>query len=507
MPTIPPPGHAVTDLRDLWLPVTVQVAWTLVKRGYTVTPELLSDAREHLLRGVDLTLPVDAIEWLAKPWTLDYLARRVDRTVAVPPKSGPELSIPAAAWRAELDEQIDRAMEAVLRLVYAEGLSIKKAAHHLRCRPELLVKARRRLRAYLTERLLGYEGWSGTPPEAVLDTMLQRLASLAAPGGPGPLGLMSPAGLAHAETCPRTNRAIRLIRRGHLTPQALLLPRGTRHPASGSVVVVGLHLHPDAHRHAGPIRAFLEGRSMQPAPGTWLLPEEVETDLYERLSSLAIKGQPARHHVRATRIQGSGRWSGRTLLGPVANGAVEATRAVPWGNICGRPALPLPAPPLPSAHTWWVAAVVAAAATILLGVQAARPEAVSSPTPIEASFKPQDQGWEVSFDVPDNAVIDVVSVEGAEVRIVHRSMRSARGAWATGYGRFKARIPGESVAFLASPSGIHDLERLVLEASEHVDPLAVLSASIDQSHPRADYVRSPAVVATASVAEPASSQL
>jgi hypothetical protein len=151
--------------------------------------------------------------------------------------------------------------------------------------------------------------------------------------------------------------------------------------------------------------------------------------------------------------------------------------------------------------------VVAAAATVLLGVQVARPDHVRSPTPIEATFKANPDGWEVAFDVPDSAVIDVISIQGPEVRVLHRSMRSARGAWATGYGRFKARIPGEQVAFVASPKGIQDLEQLVLNASEHANPLAVLEASLEQHHPRADFARSPSIIATAPVAEPTSSAL
>ena len=290
-------------------------------------------------------------------------------------------------------------------------------------------------------------------------------------------------------------------------PQALLLPRGTRHPADGSITVVGLHLHPDAHRHAGAIAVLLEGRSMQPAPGTWLLPESIESELYDQLTQLAAQGRPARHHIRATRVHGCGRWSGRTLLGPVAHAAVEATRAVPWGNICGRPALPLPAPPPPSARGWWTAAIVAAAATVLLGIQISRPDEVRSPTPIDARFTQKDDSWEVNFDVPDTAVLDIISIQGDEVRVLHRSIHSARGAWATGHGRFKTRLRGEHVAFVASPKGIDDLEQLVLKASEHADPLAVLAAHLEQTHPRADYVRSPSVVATAPVVEPPSSSL
>jgi hypothetical protein len=489
------------------LPVTVQVAWTLVKRDYTVTPELLSDAREHLLRGINPTLSVDATEWMAEAWTLDYLARRVHKTVQPPPVPGPELSIPAAEWRNALIDEADRGMHAALRLMYAERLPLEKALQHLRCRPAVLTSAQERLRDHVRIRLAACETWTGDHSDAQVDTVLRRLATLATPGGPGPLGLMSQAGLAHAETCPRTNRAIRLIRRGHLQPQTLLLPRNAPHPARGTITVVGIHVHPDAQRAAGPLTRFLEHRGLQPAPGTWLLPDDLEAELYDVLTVLAVKGRPARHHVRATRIEDSGRWSGETLLGPVAHAAIDATRAVSWGSICGRPPLPLPAPPPPSSRNWWAAALVVAAATIALGITVAQPEPVQSSTPIEASFRPQDGGWEVAFDVPESALLDVISVQNGEVRILHRSIHSARGAWATGYGRFKARIPGDQVAFVASPRGIDDLERMVLDASTHPEPLVALEETMRRLHPRADLVRSTSAVAAASVAAPTVSPL
>jgi hypothetical protein len=510
MPPISAPtdqGHADTPLRELWLPVTVQVAWTLVKRGYTVTPALLKDAREHLLRGIDPTLPVDAVEWMAEAWTNDYLARRVEQKYVAPPAAGPEVRVPAARWREELFEGADRGMEAVLRFVYAEGLTLDKASRQLRCRQSALVAAQKRLREHVLDRLEQFDGWTGTIDDRAADLILRRLAAMAAPGSPGPLGLMSPTGLAHAETCPRTSRAVRLIRKGHLTPNALFAPRDTQHPASGTVTVVGLHLHPDAHRHARGLAPVLAERAVQAGPGTWLLPVDAEADLYEHLVELCHKGRPARHHVRATRLEGSGRWAGQTLLGPVAIAAIDATRAVPWGDICGRPPLPLPAPPPPSSRTWWAAALLTAAATISLGITIAQPETVESATPIEARFHSIPDGWEVHFDVPDSAILDVVTIEDRELRILHRSMHSARGAWATGYGDFRARVPGEQVAFVASPKGLTDLERLVLDASKHPDPLLALEQTVQSLHPRSDFVRSTPAVVTASVAGPVVSPL
>ena len=507
MPPSPPPGHAVTPLRDLWLPVTVHVAWTLVKRGYTVTPALLADAREHLLRGIDPTLTVDQVEWLSAAWTDDYLSRRVSEKVQPPPVPGPEVFIPAAAWRDHLLEDADRGMQAVFRFVYAEGLPLDKAARHLRCAPRTLEAAQSRLRTAVRARLTACTDWTADTRDTTVDTVLRRLATLAAPGAPGPLGLMSPAGLAHAESCPRTSRAVRLIKRGHLGARALFPPQEAKNPASGTITVVGLNLHPDARRHARHIEALLDDRAASVGPGTWLVPLEHETALYEGLVSLCEKGRPARHHIRAARSEGSGRWAGRTLLGPVATTAIDAARAAPWGDVCGRPALPLPAPPPPSAHRWWAGALVTAAATIALGIAIAQPEPVLSPTPVHAHFLPAQDGWDVSFDVPDTAVLDVVIVEDNQVRIIHRSLRSARGAWSTGYGEFRTRLPGDQVALIASPRGLDDLERLVLDAAEHPAPLDALEQMMHSAHPRADIARSRPPVATAELAGPIVSPL
>ena len=500
-------GQVVTSLRDLWLPVTVQIAWTLVKRGYTVTPQLLADAREHLLRGVDRSLPIDQVEWLAAAWTDDYLARRVEGAYRPPPPEGPEVRVPAEAWRDGILEAADRGMQAAFRFIYAEGLSPAKAARHLRCSERTLTAARERLRDCTRTWLSGAPAWTGGLDVDTIDTLLERLATLAARGAPGPLGLMSPAGLAHAETCPRTSRAVRLIRRGHLTAQALFPPADEADPGRGETAVVCVVLHPDAHRHAAGLGRLLSGHGVLVGTATWLLPAESETLLYEGLVGLCTQGRPARHHVRATRVTGSGRWAGDTLLGPVAVDAIDATRAAPWGDICSRPALPMPAPPPPSAHRWWAAAIALAAATVALGVAVAQPERTHSPTPIDAQFLHTPDGWEVTFDVPDQAVVDVVSVEGDELRILHRSLRSARGAWATGYGTFRARLPGDTVALIASPRGIDDLERLALDAVQHPDPLRALEQMIHRSSPRADLARSASVVADAGLAGPVASPL
>ena len=507
MPPSPPAGHSVTPLRDLWLPVTVHVAWTLVKRGYTVSPDLLGDAREHLLRGLPAGLTIDQVEWLTPAWVDNYLARRVNSRVEPAPAIGPEVRIPAHDWRDRLLEDADRGMEAVFRFHYAEGMSLDKAAHHLRCASRTLDAARTRLRSSARTLMTPEVDRFPDTRDPMVDTLLRRLATLASRDAPGPMGLMSSKGLARAETCPRTSRAVRLIRSGHLDPRGLFPPADGSNPTSGTISVICLLVHPDARRSARNVAAVVGDQGVSVGSGVWLLPADAEASLYGSLAHLCEKGRPARHHVRATRSEGSGRWSGRTLLGPVANAAVDATRAVPWGDVCGRPPLPLPAPPPPSANRWWAAALISAAATITIGVAIAQPAPISSPTSVDASFSSSPDGWDVRFDVPDRATLDVVVVEDQQVRILHRSLGSVRGAWATGDGAFRAKLPGDQVALLASRDGIHDLERLVLDASQHPDPISALEQMVRVAHPRVGFARSRAPLASVELAGPVAAPL
>ena len=488
MSSSPSVGIGIAQLRDLWLPITIQVAWTLLRRGYTPSAALLADAREHVLRCLPAGCLPDTAEWLAPQWTDDYLARRLDKAYRPGPVAGPEVRVPAAHWSRLLLEDDDRAALAVFRFHYAEGLALRDAARQLRCRESTLTAAQVRLRDRMAHIVDQSAEWEGDRDESSLDLLLGRLAVLPEPGGPGPLGLMSPAGLAHAEKCPRTSRAVRLLRQRHLSTQVLFPPQSS--PAEGETSVICLLVHHEARQHSAVIASAVGEAGTEAGAGIWLLPASEESRLYDALANACGRGRPARHHVRAARVRGSGRWSSSTLLGPVAVRAIDRARAVPWGDICGRPPLPLPAPPLPSARAWWAGAAAVAAATILLGLNMAKSEPPSPPTPITAAFNSGPDGWKVRFDLPDEAVLDIVSVRGRTVQLLHRDMRAARGAWSTGHGDFDARIAGDHVALIASPSGVPDLERLVLEASGATDPLAALQRLVATHAPRADFARS-----------------
>jgi len=503
----PSTGIEVAQLRDLWLPITIQVAWTLLRRGYTPSDALLGDAREHVLRCMPTDSSPEVAEWLAPQWTQDYLARRLDLAYRPGPVAGPEAHIPANDWRCQLlEDSDDRAALAVFRFHYAERMELEAAARQLRCRKQMLETARTRLRDRMAEVVDRAGQWDGGRDDQSLDLLLRRLAVLPEPGGPGPLGLMSPAGLAHAERCPRTSRAVRLLRQRHITTQSLFAPGAS--PAEGDTSVIALLVHHEARRHRDAIAAAVGPDGTQAGAGIWLLPASSEARLYDALADVCARGRPARHHVRAARVRGSGRWSGTTLLGPVAVRAIDRARAVPWGDICGRPPLPLPAPPLPSARAWWAGAAAVAAATILLGLQMAAPEAKTAPTPIQAAFHTGTDGWNVRFDLPDHAVLDVIAVRGRTVQVLHRDMKAARGVWATGHGDFDARIPGDHVALIASPHGVEGLERLTLQASEAADPLAALQGMLATHAPKADFARSrvPVVAQAAEVPAAAPSQ-
>lgn len=120
----------------------------------------------------------------------------------------------------------------------------------------------------------------------------------------------------------------------------------------------------------------------------------------------------------------------------------------------------------------------------------ARPALPTSPTPIQAQFHHSIDGWDVTFDLPDDAVLDVVSIQGRDIRILHRNVRSARGAWANGFGQFRARLRGDNIALIASPKGIENLEQYAVEALQQPYPLVAFKQRVLTAAPRADFVHS-----------------
>ncbi len=250
-------------------------------------------------------------------------------------------------------------------------------------------------------------------------------------------------------------------------------------------------LHPDARRHKRAVDAATAGRGVPAGTDAWLIRGEHLPAVLAELRVLCEEGSPARHHLRGALVNGPGRWSRGVLLGPLGVAALEAARARPWSDLGGIGELPAPLPEPPSAVRWWMGAVAAAAATISLAAVSFMPRPHSPDTPIEASFNPTAEGWSLRFDTAELATVDIVVIDGGELRSHRRDVRASKGAWASGNGDYQLEIPGDAVAVFASPAGLPGMEGWLLEAARAPDPLALLSERVQAAEPRADVALSP----------------
>ena len=113
--------------------------------------------------------------------------------------------------------------------------------------------------------------------------------------------------------------------------------------------------------------------------------------------------------------------------------------------------------------------------------------------PVEASFGDVEDGWEITFDADDLAVINVLSVLENGPTILHRDLRSRRGEWATGEGDYRVYVPGEHVVLLASETELADLDVMVQRSRSKPAPMVFLEEWVRAEFPSVEWVSSPSV--------------
>jgi len=121
------------------------------------------------------------------------------------------------------------------------------------------------------------------------------------------------------------------------------------------------------------------------------------------------------------------------------------------------------------------------------------PQEVVPDVPIEAHFVLAEDGWEITFDADDLAVIDIVSVTQDGPTVLHKNIRSDRGQWSTGDGKYRVYVPDKSVVLLASENGIPDLGEMVLRSRGQPAPMETLEFWVLAAHPKVAWVASPAI--------------
>lgn len=459
--------------------------------GVRVSPATLSDARDHALLSLPPGVDVDEAEHRAGPLTVEYLSRLAGEPVRRLDADTPDLDMVHEGWRRGLKASLDPTCDTVLRLHFGDGMNLKAveaaAAVNLDSLHAAKSTLRRLVRTMAENAGVPAQGWS----DAKVDQLLTRLANTAEPGCPEPMDVLSEHNRLHVDACPRCSRAVRLIRGGVIAPSDLVA--GAEESEAPQVDVAVLLLHPDARRTQKKLAKLLGPGPTRVAPDAWLMSKAELDSVKGALHRLVADGVLPRHHLRGAVVSGRGRWTGTVLLGPVAVQAVEAARARPWAEIDTLGELPPPRPAPPSPARWWAVAGLLGLVAVGSGVSVLGPREAAPDVPIQADFLPVEDGWEITFDADDLAVIDVVSLTPQGPAIVHRNVGPARGQWATGDGSYRVYVPDKTVAILASQHGVQDLADLIERVRSDPAPMQALEAQVRSTNPTVAWVGSPAI--------------
>ena len=90
---------------ELWVPITIRVAWELSRRDFQISAELLENAREHVLRLIPKECTFDEAERFAILYVEDFV-RRLNEQYYVLPDGDPDIYMPIPRdWRAIIERR------------------------------------------------------------------------------------------------------------------------------------------------------------------------------------------------------------------------------------------------------------------------------------------------------------------------------------------------------------------------------------------------------------------
>lgn len=233
--------------------------------------------------------------------------------------------------------------------------------------------------------------------------------------------------------------------------------------------------------------------AVRAGPDVWLMSKDELAQMGPGIRGLVSDGVLPRHHLRGAVVRGRGRWSGTVLLGPTAIEAIESARSRPWSEIDTLGELPPPRPTPPKPTRWWLTAAALVVLTAAVGVDTFKPQPLQPDVPIEATFTAAEEGWEITFDMADLSVLDVVALGADGLTVVHSDVRASRGEWSTGSGAYRLYVPDPHVALIASTAGVDDLGTLVQAARSSPTPFQTLESQVRLAHPTVAWVGSPAI--------------
>lgn len=429
---------------------------------------MLREAREHLLWLLPADVDLARAEAMVDPVVIDYLQRLQARYDRLPPP--PDVQ-PRPAWREALLANADPMHDVVIRLHYGDGEELEDLEERVQIEVALLRAAREGVRE-LTRTLLHEAGITTTGWDTdKLDQLLRGIARTAGDHCPGPGGLMSPAGQAHAESCPRCSQAARLMREGLLSPSDLFPPQDGPCLPAPSLDLLGLLIHPEGRSRLKTfVKAF--GEHVRVTRDDLILIDAAAVpDLDARMQRLAENGTPPASLLRGVRKVVPGRWTRRMILGPGPDLLREETKALTWGELVGLPALPEPLPPPPSAARWWMATLLVGLLAVGAGLWVGLPSGPEPEFPLDARGEKGVELFDaVTFDTDDMACVDVLILNNDRVRVgFHSAGPEDKGSLSTGDGRYRLAETADAYVVIAIRDATN-LDALLQDAPRPVTP-------------------------------------
>lgn len=478
---------------DVWVPITIRVAWDLYMAGIDVRPNVLDAARVHVLSHLQSDASPEQVEVLSGIYTEDFIARYQEQAY-LRPSLTPYLDYPVTcSMRVKLLKKIEKVCHRVFWLHYSDGFSLErtssKVGKPLREVESICKMFRKRMRKIGEVKGLDIEQWS----DDRVDDTLRYLGTLAT-GEPLDFEVLgTPEGRPLTRKCPGLRRAHYLIRSGILAPHDLEVPSDNRFVDRKSMLAI--LLHPDARHHASTVEEALGDLaiSIEAQGNAWLVDSENMDDLEEVLVYLAEQGTPERDCLRGAMVSGPGLWLDDVLLGPLPLRSLDAARSRPWGSIDGIDELPLPLPPPPKMTSWWVSAATSTLlflSSLAWALDDTRPPAQF---PLTSEFDSHVDFVDVRFDVSDHAHVTIVQWKGGILQSESAWTPSSKGRLATGDGRYIHRVDASRIVVISSPQPIVDLEPLLQAAQVDSDPVNALEKHVLSKYPLADIQISPSV--------------
>jgi hypothetical protein len=312
-----------------------------------------------------------------------------------------------------------------------------------------------------------------------VDRMLQRLAAWSPGPCPPTLDVAEGCHTEHVERCSRCHRMTRLLGTGVLEVDDLVPPLVGARPASRARVLA-LQVHPDARKARRRLLQEIAAQCFTVSDDLVLVDGDALAAAAPVLRTASEVGLPGRTHLRGALVEGPGQWAPRGLLGPLPNRARREVLSRSWGTIDGVGPLPETLPPPPSARPAW-AGVAALAGVCAAALAFARPAPAPPTESLGVEFSPGRGGLWAVFDVPEEALVTLVTWTGGDLEAVLRPTSAAdKAALAAGDGTYRVHVVAEGLLLVASDAPIDQLERRLAEAEATADPLASFAAGLPE---------------------------